>query len=514
MQRVLVAALALVLTLVTTPVRAEDAVVIEEEHVRAALEEAGENAGELEAVLAHYEEIGDPQKITAARFLIANMPGKGYIVTELRDAEGTAIPYDPLAYPDFEAARAALEAIEAEHGEVDFARDRIVGDVETITAAYLITHIDRAFEAWARSPERIRVGFGAFLNYVLPYRGSQEPLDDWLGLLMTRYAEVPEDVGEDADAEALYRWISRDVHQRVRFNERYYLHPTDQAFGEMEDSGQGRCEDITNMITYAARSRALATAADYTPAWAHRDNNHAWNVLLDATGHGADRANAHAAKVYRKTFAIQRDSLAFLLPEDREAPNRFLQATNYVDVTDQYADTTDVTVDLDRDVAGEEAFAYLCVFNGGEWVAIHWGKIDEGRATFTRMGRNIAYLPAVHDGERIVPAAPPRIVHRDGSVELLPGGGPAVPLLAAAVRPRQASPDTAEVTPTSFLEPGTRYLLQRWDDGWEIVAEVVAGEQPLRFATLPSDGLYWLVAEASRRLERIFTIQDGRQRWW
>ena len=27
-------------------------------------------------------------------------------------------------------------------------------------------------------------------------------------------------------------------------------------------------------------------------------------------------------------------------------------------------------------------------------------------------------------------------------------------------------------------------------------------------------GLYWLVAKESRRLERVFTIEDGRQRWW
>ena len=44
----------------------------------------------------------------------------------------------------------------------------------------------------------------------------------------------------------------------------------------------GRCEDIANRTTYAARAVSLATATDFTPAWAHRDNNHAWNVLLDA----------------------------------------------------------------------------------------------------------------------------------------------------------------------------------------------------------------------------------------
>ena len=38
--------------------------------------------------------------------------------------------------------------------------------------------------------------------------------------------------------------------------------------------------------------------------------------------------------------------------------------------------------------------------------------------------------------------------------------------------------------------------------------------EPLSFENLPGDGLYWLVAEESRRLERIFTLVEGRQRFW
>ena len=136
------------------------------------------------------------------------------------------------------------------------------------------------------------------------------------------------------------------------------------------------------------------TAADYTPAWAHRDNNHAWNVLLDREGRGHDAGNAHAAKVYRKSFALQRDSLAFQLPEGREAPNRFLASEFDFDVTDQYAPTTDIEVALDPAAVAGDAFAYICVFNGGEWVAIDWAPTGEDhRARFTHMGCNIVYLP-------------------------------------------------------------------------------------------------------------------------
>ena len=44
--------------------------------VRIALEQAGINRQELEKVIEHYKTTGEIQKLKAAYFLIANMPGK------------------------------------------------------------------------------------------------------------------------------------------------------------------------------------------------------------------------------------------------------------------------------------------------------------------------------------------------------------------------------------------------------------------------------------------------------
>ncbi len=489
------------------PPRTPDAYVAE------ALEAAGSNRAQLEKALAAMDASGDAQARECMRFLVANMPGKGYIVTHLADEEGNVIPFDTLAHATYAESRATLEALEKEHGELHWARDRIDLDVETITADFLIRHVNLALETWRATPAGRRVGFDAFVEHILPYRGSQEPLDAWLAPLRARYADVPADVADDV--RELYEWVGKDVAARVRFDDRYYMHPTDQSFSEMEESGLGRCEDMTNAQTFAARSLALATAADYTPAWARRDNNHAWNVLLDANGRGSVPAYAHAAKVYRKTYALQRDNLAFLLPDGREAPNRFLGSKSYIDVTTQYAPTTDVTVSLDAAVAADEEFAYICVFNGGNWTAIHWAPIADGRATFTAMGRDIVYLPAVHDGETLIPAAPPLLVHASGALEILAGGAATSDLVATSLRPRQRSPDTNVETAVSYLAPGAEYVLQRWSGGaWDEVERFTASEAAPRFSALPTGTLYWMVKAESRRLERVFTIESGAQRWW
>ena len=87
--------------------------------------------------------------------------------------------------------------------------------------------------------------------------------------------------------------------------------------------------------------------------------------------------------------------------------------------------------------------------------------------------------------------------------------------MATAVRPRQKSVDTHVETPVSYLKEGTTYVLRRWADGdWKTIEEFVAGKEPFTTTAVPVDALYWMTARESRRLERVFTIQEGRQRWW
>jgi hypothetical protein len=514
-----------------------DRVLTADADVEAALAQAGNNRPELERVLKHFaaKQPADPVGVLAARFLIANMPGKGYVITALKDAKGNVIPYDPLAYPNFEKSQVAYEALERKHGPLEFKRDRLVSDLETLSADYLIEHIEASLDVWNATPAHRPVGRRAFFEFVLPYRGSEEPAEAWLKPMRARLTEAlqaPGAPGADATAAQLWRWIHTYVAKRVHFNERYYLHPTDQGLAEMETTCAGRCEDITNMTTYCARALGLATAADYTPAWGHRDNNHAWNVLLDANGRGSDKAQAHAAKVYRKVFSIQKVSLSYVLPKGREPPNRFLASKSQIDVTHQYVKTAHVLnqAPVEVFVADAGGVAYACVFNGGEWVAVDWAPVttrcfrmddsvvkEPPFVRFSRLGsgsRGMLYLPAIHDGKRLVAASAPWIADKDGGVRLR-GDGPGTALVATAVAPEQQSVDTQVVTPVSHLREGATYVFQQWTaQGWKALKEVVAPKEPLLFDDLPSDGLYWLVEKDSRKLERPFTIENGRQRFW
>jgi len=373
--------------------------------VRAALSEAKFNRVELEKVFRHYEALGDRQKLEAARFLIANMEGRGYVVTALYDEKKKEIPFEALSYSGFGEAQKALDELEKKNGKLEFSRKQFIPDLEVIRAQYLIENIDLAFEAWRTKPWAKEINFQAFLEHILPYRGNKEPIEEWRAACLQRYEGLPAQMKNPRDLHEASDRVMGNVNNWVYFSDLYYLHPTDQGFAEMNARQRGRCGDIATITGYALRANAIPAATDYTPFWADRDNNHAWTVILNERGEGRAGLAHRAAKVYRQTYSHQLGNLAFKLQPGEKAP-RWLERKSYVDVTRQYMETTDVTVKLAGPVPKGARFAYLCVFNEGEWHAIHWGRIDlRHQVTFTQMGRNICYLPAYYIDDKSSPPA-------------------------------------------------------------------------------------------------------------
>ena len=144
---------------------------------------------------------------------------------------------------------------------------------------------------------------------------------------MDRYADLSQKIENPEDTRQIAKYIQKDVHKWVRFDSLYYLHPTDQSFEEMNETRMGRCEDITNMMLYAMRAYGIPAAGDYTPFWADRDNNHAWQVILDKNGQGKGGLSNRAAKIYRKVYSIQRDSLGAIKRKREDVP-RWLAGKN------------------------------------------------------------------------------------------------------------------------------------------------------------------------------------------
>ncbi len=492
--------------------------------VTEALEAAGDNRVELEQVLEHYAVEGDSLKQQAASWLIANMGEHCYATYTLDDSTGAEVDFNILDYPDYETMKAACNALEESHGELEFERGEKILDLDTITADFLIDQIDYAFLSWRDKPWAKALSFDQFRRYVLPYRGSNEPLEPWRETFREMYKDIAGKMTDSTDAIEAASLINSDIRSWFSFDPRYYYHPTDQGLSEMLENRMGRCEDMTNLAIYAMRANGLAVTSDYTPYWANTGNNHAWNAIVTPDGEVIPFMGAESnpgdyklankmAKTYRKAFDKQKDNLAFQDNQQEKTP-RWLAGKSYIDVTADYIDVCDVSVKFTKDIPDSVDMAYLCVFNSGEWKAIHWGRIEGDSVIFTDMGRDIAYLPALYMNEEVAPWGAPFLLDSNCNVgKFRPEDDSVITtsLVSTTHRKQKASTDGIAET---FLTVGQEYELFYFDDGWESLGMSVAGDEPLVFTDVPAGCLYWLVATDSDNEERIFTIEDGKQIWW
>lgn len=488
------------------------------------LDAAGDNRAELESVLIHYSQPADTLKLKAAEHLIGNMAEHSYVTYYMHDTTGAEIAFDVRDYADYDNLTAAADSIESERGELDFDKHDPELDMHTITAEFLITQIDYAFRAWQEKPWAKQMSWEDFRDYVLPYRGSNEPLQPWRETFYQKYQHVAADMTDPSDPIEAAVVINKDIMTWFGFDPRYYYHPTDQGLSEMIESGLGRCEDMTNVTIYAMRANGIGVTSDYTPYWANTGNNHAWNAIVTPSGDvipfmgaeaqpGQYRLANRLAKVYRKTFSEQKENLAFQPNKQEEVP-RWLGRKYFRDVTDEYVATCDIEITLGRDVPDSVDIAYLCVFNSGDWQAIHWGRIENNIVTFTSMGKEIAYLPALYLDEKIVPFGAPFVLGDDCSQDVLDSKSSESQSIAlTSVTKRKLVASTDGIT-KSFLTDGGEYEMFVWRDDWQSLGQKTANGGPLIFDDVPSGGLYWLRRVDSDREERIFTMENHRQIWW
>jgi len=196
---------------------------------------------------------------------------------------------------------------------------------------------------------------------------------------------------------------------------------------------KGSCEDYTDMGTYIFRALGIPSGIDNIPQWATRSLGHEWNIIRtdsnriedysfggywDTIGYQMKTYEEKAAKIFRKTFAKQPNNPAMQNEYGEVLPPIFRNPC-IKDVTDSYFECTDVSVQFTKTSPRKRAYSYLCNFNNHDWIPVHWGKIEDRKAVFTKMVRDIAYLPVYYGREGIQPAADPFILTQTGEIKKL-----------------------------------------------------------------------------------------------
>jgi len=408
-------------------------------YLRDALKAAGENRAELEAVLEHYRTVdNDPQKLKAAKYLIANMPAH-------------------YSYSDTAAInsyyRKALEIL-GTGPSPDWQRDTLrqisdyyywglsddtISDVKFITADYLIYSIDHAFNQWRTKPWANHLTYEQFRDWILPYKVTElQSLDMWRDTLSQHYSDSLKTVPScDIQRNTIYGAIEivrneihrkqSDIGLRVIWENRGSI-PMRSAETWVRMT-YGSCMDYVIMGTAVFRSLGLPSAVDYAPIWGRNSDGHSWYVFLSDRGKEESTINAlimpagqqfypyeRIPKVFRKTYTINRERY------------RYSDKAKYVypldvcvqDVTDHYNLTSDIDVDIFKGVKLRDKYVYIAMFSAtqpNQWMILDIGTVKRRKAHFHAMGRNMLYIVIGYNGRSLVPISNPFILHKNGDIQ-------------------------------------------------------------------------------------------------
>ena len=399
-----------------------------------ALEQAGANRGELEAVLEHYTTVdADSEKYAAARFLIENMPGhysyKSDLVNDYYDLAIKIFSSDLTPKEQRDTLLALSDSRFYRLGS-DF-----IQDVRIIKADFLIDNIDKAFSVWRNNRWARHLTFDEFCEWLLPYKCVElQSMDGWRDTLSAKFSnDISHMDYDDESYDSPFRAVNvvrgeliRKIKPVGMYNRNGYPMLSAATMSRMT---YGTCADYVHLGVLTFRSMGIPVIIDETPIWGRYRAGHTWYTLLNE--HGEEMPSEwdisscpgspffpyqRIPKVYRRTYAINRERV----PYHNNSAYKYPFSLFSTDVTDLYFNTTDVEVRLRKDIKLAEDYAYIATFNGhnSDWTIVDYGNVSKGTATFRKMGRNILYLVLGYDGgDELVPLAWPFIIHKDGSIE-------------------------------------------------------------------------------------------------
>lgn len=374
-------------------------------YLRDALKAAGENRTVLESVLEHYRTVdNDPQKLDAAKYLIANMPAH----YSYRDTAAINRYYSQAleilgAGPSPDWQRDTLGEISSD--QFSGLTEDVISDVQIMTADYLINNIDHAFNQWRTRPWAQHLTFEEFRDWILPYKVTEmQSLDGWRDILSSYYSDSLSKVPPtDYERNTIYGAIeiARNEIQSNQYSigHRVIWDPSDiiplRSAETWKRMTFGSCMEYVIMGTAVFRSLGLPAAVDMVPMWGRNSAGHCWYTFFDDRGREQVTINSlimpagqqfypyeRIPKVWRSSYTIDRDLVEYRNRTKFVYPFDICR----VDVTERYNLTSDLEIQTNADIVkdlADKKYVYIAMaINsfGPEWYVLDYGKLKKGKA--------------------------------------------------------------------------------------------------------------------------------------
>ena len=155
-------------------------------------------------------------------------------------------------------------------------------DLQSLTAAFLRTQVQLAFEAHAASPWKSSLPEDVFFNDVLPYASLTERRDDVRAQL--RQLSLPLVAGIKSPGAAGLA-LNRKIFPLVKVKYSTERARPDQSPIESMKSGIASCSGLSILLVDACRSVGIPARVVGTPMWANGRGNHTWVEVWDNGWH-------------------------------------------------------------------------------------------------------------------------------------------------------------------------------------------------------------------------------------
>ena len=269
----------------------------------------------------------------------------------------------------------------------------------------------------------------AILDYVLPYRVANEPLNlNWREEAEEYVKDFKDSVILDID-----RPIPEIANTAMKYWNRKPFKWTDGLphDGSLGVKGLwikgGNCRDFGIGATYLMRYFGIPSGIDYLFGRETDGGAHYWPFIIDENGdtffatqdipywNPAKEMDLPASKIYRQTFSIH--SLTDGLDMDSELIHPKFRNSHILDVTDAYRDVFTINLNVSTRVSSMKTIAYICNAARDTWTPVGIGVLHKGEVEFKDVATSSnACIVAVMDGVDLIPLTRPFIVDETGNI--------------------------------------------------------------------------------------------------
>ncbi len=360
---------------------------------------------DLLKVILTFQQPEDSLKLQSAYFLIQNLDNNYSIKMSLYDSSDNLIQINIEDFADYTTIKEYRDSLEKISGKLSYKADSIWLDIDTLKSEFLINHINTAFTTMQNNTWSTKYDFNTFCNYILPYRVANEEIEPSINFFQTKYAHL---IQQNLSIVDLATLLNSEINNELSYDERLVINPNVQSVAILEETYAGNLLDLNVYKVNALRSMGIAAALDYTPFFADSilgfysttvllpDNNKL--ILLHSDDHATPYQQGKVAKVYRRLHRNDPESL-FSIKDKKTHTPPFLGNYNYLDVTNEYLQTADISIDC----ADTLQFIYLAILNENKWKPVEWAQVEsDGNAIFSDMATGVYYKPVIVLEEEIV----------------------------------------------------------------------------------------------------------------